>query len=162
MSYRCFGGVILGDVVLEWTVPHVLSKQQQLIKAIVLSAAIVLLFDAIFFIAWALIFVAALVLVYIFVIRNWKYEYEFEYVNGDMEVAKIIRKVKRKTVDRFQRKEIDYVKKGRIHEQGINILDYTSGLPNRDVYSMKVKNQMVYFEPIEEFLLEMKNYHKLR
>ena len=38
--------------------------------------------------------------------------------------------------------------------------DFTSGRPNREVYSMKVKGSWIYLEPCPEFVEEMEKYYR--
>ena len=76
----------MGDVVLEWVTPYILTQKRRLIKAITLSAAVVFTIDAILFMPIFWFIVIPIWLVEFFVFRNWKYEYEYVYVNGDFDI----------------------------------------------------------------------------
>ena len=152
----------MGDVVLEWVTPYILTQKRRLIKAITLSAAVVFTIDAILFMPIFWFIVIPIWLVEFFVFRNWKYEYEYVYVNGDFEISKIIRKCKRKLAFHGDRKDMEYIVKGRQEETGMTAVDYTSGVPGAPVYTMKINGQLIYFEPTQEFIDEMKNYRKVK
>ena len=152
----------MGDVVLEWVTPYILTQKRRLIKAITLSAAVVFTIDAILFMPIFWFIVIPIWHVEFFVFRNWKYEYEYVYVNGDFEISKIIRKCKRKLAFHGDRKDMEYIVKGRQEETGMTAVDYMSGVPGAPVYTMKINGQLIYFEPTQEFIDEMKNYHKVR
>ena len=85
------------DVVLEWCIPYVMPRGKRLLKAVMLAAMAVLVVDTIIY---PLLFlpVLAFVIVGVLLLRSWRYEYEYVYVNGDFEVSKIIRKEDRKSV----------------------------------------------------------------
>ena len=140
----------MGDVVLEWVTPYILPQKRRLIKAVALSATIVFTIDAVLFmpIFWFLV-IPLLIAAFI-------------YVNGDFEISKIIRKCKRKLAFHGDRKDMEYIVKGRQDAAGISTADYTSGVPGAPVYTMKINGQLVYFEPTKEFIDEMKNYRKVK
>ena len=70
------------DVVFEWYVPYVLSRKQQLAKAVMISAALVFFVDAVFFAA-AMLFPSLILAVTVFFLaRSWRYEYEYVYVKS--------------------------------------------------------------------------------
>ena len=102
------------DVVFEWYVPYVLSRKQQLVKAVMVSAALVFFVDAVFFAA-AMLFPSVILAVTVFFLaRSWRYEYEYVYVNGDFTISKIIRKAKRKDVYHASRTEFEEIIPGRM------------------------------------------------
>lgn len=152
----------MGDVVLEWVTPYILPQKRRLIKAVALSATIVFTIDAVLFMPIFWFLVIPLLIVEFIVFRNWKFEYEYIYVNGDFEISKIIRKCKRKLAFHGDRKDMEYIVKGRQDAAGISTADYTSGVPGAPVYTMKINGQLVYFEPTKEFIDEMKNYRKVK
>ena len=147
------------DVVFEWYVPYVLSRKQQLAKAVMISAALVFFVDAVFFAA-AMLFPSLILAVTVFFLaRSWRYEYEYVYVNGDFTISKIIRKEKRKDVFHTDRVDVEAFVKGK-RTDGKAAGDFTSGRPNREVYSMKVEGSWIYLEPCPEFVEEMEKYYR--
>lgn len=147
------------DVVIEWYLPHVLSPKQMLIKAVMVSAVLVFFVDAVFFMSIMLLPALVLAVIGFFLFRSWRYEYEYVYVNGDFTISKIIRKEKRKDVFHTDRVDVEALVKGK-RTDGKAAGDFTSGRPNREVYSMKVKGSWIYLEPCPEFVEEMEKYYR--
>lgn len=147
------------DVVIEWYLPHVLSPKQMLIKAVMVSAVLVFFVDAVFFMSIMLLPALVLAAIGFFLFRSWRYEYEYVYVNGDFTISKIIRKEKRKDVFHTDRVDVEAFVKGK-RTYGKAAGDFTSGRPNREVYSMKVKGSWIYLEPCPEFVEEMEKYYR--
>ncbi|MCI8402255.1 MAG: hypothetical protein HFI38_09280 [Lachnospiraceae bacterium] len=151
----------MNDVVLEWMVPYYPSMKRQLVKALLLSSILVFTLDAVLF--YPIFFVPVLILAAtaFFLLRSWKYEFEYSYVNGDLEISKIIRKEKRKELYRCDRKDMIEVAKGRCPAENRRTRDYTSGLKRASVYTIKTGNEYIYVEPNEGFIEEMKLYRKV-
>lgn len=151
----------MNDVVLEWIVPYVMPMKKRLLKAILLSALIVLTADGILF--YPVILLPALVLAVadFFLFRSWSLEFEYSYVNGDLTISKIIHKERRKDVFHCERKDIQWIEKGRVPD-GQRKKDFTSGWEKASVYTLRTADTTVYIEPNEEFLREMTVCRKLR
>ena len=148
----------MNDVVLEWIIPYVMPAKKRLLKAVLVSLLIVLLADAVLF--YALLPAIVLGIVEFFLFRSWKLEYEYVYVNGDFTISKIIRKEKRKDVFHCDRKDIQYVREGKLTEDGCRVSDFSSGWEKADVYTLRTGNRLVYIEPNEEFLQDLRLYRK--
>lgn len=150
------------DVVLEWMVPYYPSMKRQLIKSLLISAILVFTVDGILF--YPIFYLMALVLAVIafFLLRSWRYEFEYSYVNGDLEISKIIRKARRKELYRCDRKDMASVTKGRKAPGGRPVRDFTSGLKRARVYTIQTGAECIYVEPNEDFLEEMKLYRKVQ
>ena len=148
------------DVVFEWYIPYIPDKKKQLLKAVMISAALVSFFDALFFAAAMLLVAIALAVTGFFLFRSWRYEYEYVYVNGEFDVSKIIRKCKRKDVYHVDRPDIGSFVQGRTPAQGKKVKDFTSGRPGATVYTIQAKGELVYIEPCDEFIEEMKKYYR--
>ncbi|MCI8465546.1 MAG: hypothetical protein HFI63_06785 [Lachnospiraceae bacterium] len=148
------------DVVFEWCVPHVLSRKQQLIKAVLTSAVIVFFADAFFFAAIMVFPTIILAVAGFFLFRSWKIEYEYEYVNGDLTISKIIRKEKRKELYRGTRTEIEEVERGRRLPGGRTVRDFTSNRPNAPVLTLLTRGELLYVETNAQFEEEMKRYYR--
>ena len=147
------------DVVIEWYIPYVISKRQMLIKAVMVSSALVFFIDALVFMAVMLLPSLIIGVTGFFLFRSWRYEYEYVYVNGDFTISKIIRKEKRKDVFHADRMDMEAFVRGR-REDGRTAGDFTSGREGREVYSMKVKGAWIYIEPSPEFVEEMSKYYR--
>ena len=57
---------------------------------------------------------------------------------------------------------MEYVAEGRKSVTGCKVRDFTSGWENARVYTLKAGNDLVYLEPNEEFLEEMRLHRKLQ
>ena len=147
------------DVVIEWYIPYVISKRQMLIKAVMVSAALVFFIDALVFMAVMLLPSLIIGVTGFFLFRSWRYEYEYVYVNGDFTISKIIRKEKRKDVFHADRVDMEAFVRGR-RKGGRTAGDFTSRREGREVYSMKVKGAWIYIEPRPEFVEEMSKYYR--
>lgn len=146
------------DVFFEWCIPCVPDRRRQLLKALMSAGALVCFYESIFF-AGELLFVAVILAVAgFFLFRSWKYEYEYSYTNGQLDVAKIIRKEKRKDVYRVSRPDIEEFLPGRSAGPGAQVRDFTSGRPEVPVYTIRAGGTWIYLEPCEAFLEEMGKY----
>lgn len=117
----------MNDVVLEWIIPYVMPAKKRFLKAVLVSLLIVLLADAVLFYAFLILPAIALGITEFFLFRSWKLEYEYVYVNGDFTISRIIRKEKRKDVFHCDRKDIQYVREGKLKEDGCQVSDFSSG-----------------------------------
>ena len=150
------------DVVFEWYVPYVINGRQRLLKAVMVSAALVFFVDAVFFAAFMLFPALILAVTGFFLFRSWRYEYEYVYVNGDFTISKIIRKEKRKDVYHASRTEFEEFLSGRAAPGGRTVRDFTSGRPGAPVYTVKARGEVIYMEGGEECLGEMKKYYPIQ
>lgn len=149
------------DVVFEWYVPHVLSKKERLAKALTVSAAAVFFIDAVLFMAAMLFPAAALALAGFILSRRWNYEYEYVYVNGDFTISKILHKSRRKDVCHMDRTDFEELIPGRAAPGGTPVKDFTSGLPDKPVYTIRTRGGLICIEAEEGFISEMKKYYPI-
>ena len=149
------------DVVFEWYVPYILNGRQQLVKALMVSAALVFFVDAVFFAAAMLIPSVILAVTGFFLFRSWRYEYEYVYVNGDFTISKIIRKAKRKDVYHAYRADFQEILPGRKTAEGLKTRDFTSGRAKAPVYTVRCHGELGYIEAEENFIGEMKKYYAI-
>lgn len=149
------------DVVFEWYVPYILSRKQQLVKALMISAALVFFIDAVFFAAVMLFPSVLLAVTGFFLFRSWRYEYEYVYVNGDFTISKIICKAKRKDVFQAFRPDFQEFLPGKVRKDGMQFRDFTSGRAGALVYTVRLKGELIYIEAEEDFINEMKKYYSI-
>lgn len=150
------------DVVLEWYVPYVINGRQRLLKAVMVSAALVFFADAVLFAAAMLIPAAVLAVTGFFLFRSWKYEYEYVYVNGDFTISKIIRKAGRKDVYHGSRQDFEEILPGRVTDGGRKVRDFTSGRPGSRVYTIRSRGELICIESEEDFIKEMRKYYTIQ
>ncbi len=93
-------------------------------------------------------------------------EFEYLYVNGELDIDKIMSKQKRKRVGKYDIKNVELVAPKNSHDldcyknmKDIKIKDYSSMEEQAKIYAMVVKGEkgmeMVYFEPNEAILKDM-------
>lgn len=144
------------DVAFEWSIPYVLSRKQKCFRVLLIAETIIFLFNSIFLVTEMIIAAIALAVISYFLFRSWKIEYEYEYVNGDLTISKIIRKEDRKELCRVNPEEMEELLEGKHTENGKRVRDFTSNRPDVPVYTLKTKNDMIFMEPNTDFLQEMK------
>lgn len=149
------------DIVLEWYVTHIPDKKELLVRAVLVSAAIVLFADAVLFAAIMLFPAAAAAVAAWLMTRRGKYEYEFVYVNGDFTISRIIRKAKRKDVYHVDRVDIEAFQRGR-KETVSRAMDFTSKRAGAPVYSLKARGTWACIEATPEFVEEMSRYYPIQ
>lgn len=125
-----------------------------LIALTVLSVMIIFLFPM------GIIVPIMMVVIDVFVFRGMNLEYEYLFVNGELDIDKIMNKAKRKRVFSMNVADMEIlapVNAGELMQfQRAKVSDYTSNTGNADVYAMVVLEKGVYkkilFEPNEEIV----------
>ncbi len=125
-----------------------------MIALTVLSALVVFIFPM------GIILPVALIVIDVFVFRGLNLEYEYLFVNGDLDIDKIMNKSKRKRVFSMNVADMEVlapVNAGELMQfQRAKVSDYTSNTGNADVYAMVVLEKGVHrkilFEPNEEIV----------
>ena len=94
-------------------------------------------------------------------------EFEYLYVNGELDIDKIMSKVKRKRVGSFDISKAEMVAPVKSHEldyyrqsKDLKVVDCSSGEDHANVYGMVIKDEkgmkLVLFEPKQEILDDMR------
>ena len=94
-------------------------------------------------------------------------EFEYLYVNGELDIDKIMSKVKRKRVGSFDISKAEMVAPVKSHEldyyrqsKDLKVVDCSSGDDHANVYGMVIKDEkgmkLVLFEPNQEILNDMR------
>nr|WP_317282425.1 DUF6106 family protein [uncultured Sellimonas sp.] len=99
-----------------------------------------------------------------FVFRRLDLEYEYLYVNGDLDIDKIMAKQKRKRVFSMNVSELEILAPqgaGELNQyNNAKVMDFSSHMPDAKCYVMVVSNNgqlaKVIFEPEKEILEGMK------
>lgn len=151
----------MGDSFVEQIVPCNPPKSAMGIKILLgVLCGISLVF---FFIPYIGAFItAAVIILTIFVFRNYDYEYEYSFMSGELDVDKIIARSKRKRMNTFDFNRMELVApKGsqeamRLEHGQYKTFDYTSNMPGAKVYVAYVMNNnevvRVFFEPNDKML----------
>lgn len=101
-----------------------------------------------------------------YVIRSLDLEYEYSYINGSLDIDKIMSKSSRKKLFEMNVNELEIMAPSGAPElrpfQGLKAVDYTSGETGRRVYEMIViKNgnkKKILFEPNDTIVDGMRMY----
>lgn len=141
-----------------------------IVKKSLLIAATVLCVLAALFTTLGLIALAgvlAFAVLDYFLLPTFNVEYEYLYVNGELDVDKIMSKQKRKRVYRMDVKELELLAPSNSHEldyynnkNDIKTYDFSSKEEGAKTYTMIVKGEKslekVIFEPNDIILMDMK------
>ena len=102
-----------------------------------------------------------------FVFPRWDVEFEYLFVNGEMDVDKIMSKSKRKKMGSFELSRTELVAPYNSHDfdsyrnKQMKTLDFSSGIPDHKIYGMIVEGDQellkILFEPNEKILQAMKS-----
>lgn len=133
-----------------------------------LTAALVVLA----LLSWNLIIIAVAIVVCvadIFIFPNLSIEWEYQYVNGELDVDKIMNKQKRKRVKSFEVTNAEIIAPARSHRldyynsnNKLKTYDFTSADPDKSnlAYAMIIaddnKTTKVLFEPTTDMLKDMR------
>ena len=103
-----------------------------------------------------------------FIIPKTDLEYEYLFVNGDMDVDVIMSRQKRKKAISFRIQDADIVAPVKSHRMDyynnntkMKVMDYSSGNPEHKIFAVvtRVKNEpaRILIEPDEKLAQQMKN-----
>ena len=122
--------------------------------------------------SWNLIIIVAAIAVCvadIFIFPRFNTEWEYQYVNGEVDVDRILNKSKRKRVGNFDIANAEILAPASSHRMDyynnnskMKVVDYTSCDPEREkhVYAMIVSNEgqvsKILFEPTEKMLKDLR------
>lgn len=102
-----------------------------------------------------------------FVLPRFNLEYEYLYVNGELDIDKIMGKAKRKRVCSLEMNKLELMAPLSSHaldsyknNKNINMTDYSSGVENKGRYGLVMQGDngpfMIILEPNEEILNDIK------
>ncbi len=156
----------MSDLYIELLVKKKRTATDTVLKTLLIALTVIAFLAGLLITPLALIvFVGLLVLDY-FKLPGFDLEYEYLYVNGELDIDKIMSKQKRKRVGSFDMKNVEMVAPVKSHELDyyrngkVKVVDYSSGEENANVYAMLVKDdkeqKMVLFEPNQAILDDMR------
>ncbi|MCI8959539.1 MAG: hypothetical protein HFG62_10530 [Lachnospiraceae bacterium] len=150
----------MGDVAFEWTIPYLPGKKQKGFGLLLIGETAVFLFNGLFLVRVFLLVAVIMAVITFFLFRSWRIEYEFEYVNGDLAVSRIIRKADRRELYHVSAAQIQELTEGRQAPGKRKVRSYVSNRPGARVYTLGTREDVVYLEPSDAFLEEMGHRHK--
>lgn len=145
------------------------SASDMLLRGLVIALAVVPVIVGVLFVSPLFLLIGAVigVLGYYLILPNFDLEYEYLYVNGDIDIDKIMSKRKRKRVGSFTKDNLEimaptgsdqlasYVKNGKV-------LDYTSGDPQKKtwtlVFGSERTSEIVKLELTDTIAQDMRRY----
>ena len=133
----------MGDFYTEQLVKRQKASSTTLIKAILIILT-VLSVVLIFMIPFGIIGPVIMIALDVFLFRSMDVEYEYLFVNGSLDIDKIMAKSRRKNMFSMEMPELRPY-------QGLKGTDYSSGMPGADTYELIVVNngekKKIIFEP---------------
>lgn len=156
----------MNDSYSELLVKKKQTAKDTIIKFLLIGLiAVTAVVGIVFIFAW----IATLILgvVAYFVLPNLDLEYEYVYVNGELDIDKIMAKSKRKRLKSFELSKLEImapVNSHRMdyqnHNTNLKVLDYSSGEKDHKIYAMIIPDEKdvykVLIEPDRELLENMK------
>lgn len=156
----------MSDLYIELLVKKKKTSSDTLKKVLLIGGTVI--FAVLGILMHPIILIAALgmgILDY-FMLPGLDLEYEYLYVNGELDIDKIMSKQKRKRVGRYDMKEVEMVAPKNSHEldsfrnmKDIKVCDYSSMDENAKTFGMVAKGkkgkELVYFDPSPEILKDM-------
>lgn len=156
----------MSDLYIELLVKKKAKATDTLKKGLMIMATV--LFACAGILIHPLLLVAALAMGFAdyFFLPNFDLEYEYLYVNGELDIDKIMSKQKRKRVARYDMKNVEILAPKKSHEldyhkgnKNLKVRDFSSGEENANIFGMVVKGdkamELVYFEPNEAILKDI-------
>ena len=143
----------MGDFYTEQLVKRQKASSTTLIKAILIILT-VLSVVLIFMIPFGIIG-PVIIALDVFLFRSMDVEYEYLFVNGSLDIDKIMAKSRRKNMFSMEMTDLEMMAPSGSPElrpyQGLKGTDYSSGMPGADTYELIVVNngekKKIIFEP---------------
>jgi len=156
----------MSDLYVELLVKKKSSSMDSMKKGLLIGGTVVCIVGGILYHPLLLIGALAFLVMDFLLLPRLDLEYEYLYVNGELDIDKIMSKQKRKKAARYDLKEMEIVAPKNSHEldsyknnQSIKVRDFSSNEETAKTYGMVVKGEkgleLVYFEPNEAILKDM-------
>lgn len=159
----------MSDLYLEEMVKRRWTAKDKAIRMILMVLTVLLIIGA-FFVHYILVFPAiAICVADIFIFPRFNVEWEYQYVNGELDVDRIINKAKRKRKGSFDLDNVEILAPASSHRldyynnnQQMKDFNYTSNDPDRVkmVYAMIVSDEgtlkRIFFEPSAQMIRDMR------
>ena len=141
----------MGDFYTEQLVKRQKASSTTLIKAILIILT-VLSVVLIFMIPFGIIGPVIMIALDVFLFRSMDVEYEYLFVNGSLDIDKIMAKSRRKNMEMTDLEMMAPSGSPELRPyQGLKGTDYSSGMPGADTYELIVVNngekKKIIFEP---------------
>lgn len=156
----------MSDLYIELLVKKKKTSTDTLIKVLLIGGTVLLVLAGILIHPIILIGAIAMGVLDYFKMPTLDLEYEYLYVNGELDIDKIMSKQKRKRVGVYDMKNVEAVAPKNSHEldsyrnmKDIKVHDYSSMDENAKTFGLVAKGEkgmeLVYFDPSPEILKDM-------
>ena len=156
----------MSDLYIELLVKKKKTSTDTLLKALMIGVTVIFVLGGILFNPIILIPAIVMGVVDYFKLPALDLEYEYLYVNGELDVDKIMSKQKRKRVGSYDMKKVELVAPRNYHEldsfrnrKDLKVHDYSSMEENAKTFGMVINGEkgmeLIYFDPNEAILKDM-------
>ena len=158
----------MSDLYTELLVKKQKTAKDSLIKIGLITLTVLAVIAGLIIHPYALVLAVGLFVADYFIIPKTDLEYEYLFVNGDMDVDVIMSRQKRKKAISFRIQDADIVAPVKSHRMDyynnntkMKVMDYSSGNPEHKIFAVvtRVKNEpaRILIEPDEKLAQQMKN-----
>lgn len=158
----------MSDLYTEVLVEKKFTGKDMAIKVGLIFLTVFVAAVGLMFIPLALVVALALGVLDYFMIPKLNVEYEYLYVNGELDIDKIYSRSKRKKGGRYDLAKIEIMAPVNSHQldsyrnnTGIKTVDYSSGKPDAKIYAMIIATdkelQRVLFEPNDIMIKDIRS-----
>jgi hypothetical protein len=160
----------MSDLYLEELVKRRKSSKDMVLRALLMAVTAVVV--ALALLTWNLIIIVvaiAICVADIFLFPRFNVEWEYQYVNGELDIDRILNKAKRKRVDSFEIASAEIIAPASSHRLDyysnnakLQIKDYSSNNPEniRAAFAMIIPTEngmtKIIFEPSEKMLKDIR------
>ena len=156
----------MSDLYIELLVKKKKTSTDTLLKALMIGVTVIFVLGGILFNPIILIPAIVMGVVDYFKLPALDLEYEYLYVNGELDIDKIMSKQKRKRVGSYDMKKVELVAPRKSHEldsfrnrKDLKVHDYSSMEENAKTFGMVINGEkgmeLIYFDPNEAILKDM-------
>ena len=153
----------MNDTYSELLIKKEVTAKDKMIKVLMIALIALMAVAGLLITPLAFIVAIALGIAAYFVFPNLDLEFEYVYVNGELDIDKIMAKMKRKRAKSFELSKMEImapVKSHRLDYQNQNtkmkVYDFSSGNPSHKIFAMIIPSDneicKVLLEPDEELL----------
>lgn len=157
----------MSDLYTELLVKRKTTSMDNILKIGLIGLTVLTGLAGIFLSPYVLIIFAAFIVLDYFKLPSFDLEFEYLYVNGELDVDKIMSRAKRKRIASYSMEQAELIAPVKSHEldyyrqdKNIKVRDYSSGEADANVYAMitnkENKREMVLFEPNDVILNDMR------
>lgn len=149
----------MGDFYAEKLVRKKTTGKDIMIKCLMAALTVIAVFS-LFVIPFGIFLIFLMIGLDIFIFRSLDVEYEYQYINGDIDIDKIMHKERRKNVFTANIKDMELLAPSgtpQLNSFGdARVYDFTGGFGDADVYEMiffeSGMKKRVLFEPDEHMV----------